>query len=389
MRVAFFGDGTLDLCRKRRDGSIIWRRELFERLEEDGHEPLYLAPERHSADAELFFRERVVGWDWRGEVDALIFESRRPFFAPSEGKLDTNAYFQQGRLLRDWFLGKLGTPKLFAVDFDLATRSAFGIGGRKAEYLSISWCREALPEMPEILDKLRDQLTCLVPYDPAESPMERKRDGNYEVVKFTWGYPESIEVEPLPFGERSWDLFYPGSDYDRRASFERYYVAAGRASWTVGVGGEWNDQNTGGKSAPDHLRGQRFKHRVISETANNVTFLNDGHLLSQADLGTEMQQTCAVVQIVKPEYAKLGYETMRPAEAAAAGALVFIDTEIKSPGGDVPHDWFRVPSFESVRDKLASVRGREEKGVEMWRAFLRERGTIRDRARQLVELVSC
>jgi hypothetical protein len=86
MRIAFFGDGTLDLYRKRRDGSIVWRREMFQQLVDLGHDPVYIAKQSQSESAEPFHRDRVVGWDWRGEVDAIALQSRRPFFAPSAGR---------------------------------------------------------------------------------------------------------------------------------------------------------------------------------------------------------------------------------------------------------------------------------------------------------------
>lgn len=381
MKIAFFGDGTLDMNKRLRDGQIIWRREMLQRLQEQGHEVVYLAPEHRSKDAEPEFRSLVVGWQWRGEVDGLIFESRRPFFPPTKGKEEQHVYYAQGRLIRDWYEGKLGDPTIFAQDVDRATDSAFGMGSRTAEYECITWCRELMPWMPEALERFREDVTVLVPYRPKGSPLD-----GATCITFLWGYPEMVERDPLPMKDRCWDLLYPGSDYGRRDKVEAYYVAGAASGYSVGVAGSWRDDAKGTHDVARY-KGSDFKKLALDRGMGNLSFIDGGRNLPQSTLMDEMAKARTVVQIARHDVRSLGYDTNRPAEASAAGALCFVDASLAQPGGDVPDPWFRVSSFEELRDKLASVKGREEKGVEMWRDFLRKRGTISDRARQLVQLI--
>ena len=381
MKIAFFGDGTLDMNKRLRDGQIIWRRETLRSLQEQGHEAYYLAPKHRSREAEQGYQDLVLGWDWRGEVDALIFESRRPFFPPTKGKEQTHVYYAQGRLIRDWYDGKLGDPAIFAQDVDRATDGAFGLGNRTSEYECVRWCRELMPWMPDALERFRSEVTVLVPFDPKGSPLEGER-----CKTFSWGYPESVERDLMPMTGRRWDLFYPGSDYGRRDKIDAYYAEAAANGYQVGVGGSWRDEAKGTHDVAAY-KGGEFKAQALQRGAGNLTFVENGRNLSQAALMAELAATRAVVQITRRDYREIGYETNRPGEVTAAGALCFVDSSIRSPGGDVPDEWFRVSSFKELHEKLESVRGREQAGVELWRSFLRQRGTVADQARYLVRLI--
>lgn len=399
LRIGFFGDGSLDLNYPTRDGSVVWRRELFQRLIELGHEPFYLSKTKRSETADPVLRERVRPYDWREPLDALVIESRRSFFAPEAHKLENYPPYEQAVLLRDWHDGKLGKCAIFALDFDLATREVFSLGARKAgQYLgkgekSGRWAREWTPWMGEVLQRLQNDLWCLLPMNIKESEFEKRIDGQqYRTIPFAWGYPESIEVEPLPPADRTWDFAYPGSDYGRRDKFYDFYVRAAKdGGFKVGVAGQWDDHGKGKHECSDSPFKEMdgFKSYVEQEAGDNLEFIGGGTTLSMSRVLDEISRAKAVVQISRCDYRKIGYETMRPAEVAASGTVPFVDAALASPGGDVPEDRFKVFSHLEVAEQVIDAirSGRYEHDVQLWREWLRDtRGTVRDQARRLVLL---
>lgn len=388
MRVGFFGDGTFDMDRRLRDGSVIWRREMFQRLVEQGHEPVYLAPQNRTNDP--VFSQYVVGYQWEGRLDMLVVESRGCGAPPD--KPENHPAYQQAVTLGRWHRGEFGRCALFGIDFDAELRKTFGLGGIKGHYLGGQWS-ERVPWMTEVSERARDELWVLATFDPEPSLFETHRNGDgYLCVPFSWGYPESIEVEPRPWNERTWDLFYPGSDYGRRDQFEKYYVEAAKAGWDVGVGGRWTNES---KTKHDlrSYQGPHYYWNIRDLGLGNLVFIDGNEKMSPAlpmnRLLDEMSRTKACVQISRVDYRKIGYDTMRPAEVAARGGLVFMNSALASPGGDVPHEWFTVSSFDDVRARMTETWGESEylRGVERWREFLRyTKGTVAENAERLVEL---
>lgn len=390
-RIAFFGDGTLDLEGTRRDGSIGDRRDLFLGLKQLGVEPLYLSPRRYTVNG---MADHVVGWEWRDRIDALVVEARWSLYPPKdEDDRLRKVFFQQAALLRDWHRGLFGAGvPLFIVDFDLNVRPVFGLGGRGSLYVQGKDWPEATPWMPEVLDRISREATILAPYDPARSPLETKRQPGhtYRVVRWLWPYPGHLESPPRPWAERSWELSYPGSDYNRREKFYRFYVAGAQQGCNVAVTGVWQNMRKGKEKGWDRTG---FRTEVEEAGRGRLRFLASGQKqLAYQDVYALLGATKVVVQIVpdtseKP-YERLGYYTIRPAEAAAAGALPFVDRDIQAHEDIVPDEWFRVSSFDELRDKMRSIRGRELDYVDWWRAHLRSLGTGVDRARDLMGLIS-
>ncbi len=301
-------------------------------------------------------------------------------------------FYQQAAVLRDWHRGMFG-PKvlLVIVDFDLNARPVFGLGGRTSLYVQGRSWPEATPWMPEVLERIQREAMILAPYDPALSPLETKRQPGhtYRAVRWLWPYPAHLEVAPRPWFERTWELAYPGSDYNRREKFCHYYVEGARQGCRVAVTGVWQDRRKGKEKPPWNEPG--FRTKVQEEVGERLSFLANGTQLPYSAVQDLLRQSKVVIQIVPQvsdlPYERLGYYTIRPAEAAVAGALPFVDRDIEGHEDIVPNEWFRVSSFDDVRQKMQQIRGRELEYVQMWRTHLRALGTGTDRARDLVNLV--
>lgn len=391
MKVAISGGGSLDLEGNVRDGSIGDRRELMRGLDELGVENLYVGPKRFSPDDP---RVPDEGWAWRGDVDALVVEIRFSFFPPKNIELWDE--YQQACVLRDWNDGKFGNAKLFIVDFDAMCRRVMGFAGIKnsTNHMNTKLHDRGIELMPlDFHERAAREATVLAPYEPSVSPLEKKRkDGEtYRVVRWLWPYPTELEVDPLPWDEREVELFYPGSDYNRRKKFWKFYVEAAREGARVEVSGVWKDSRKGDDGPP--WKGRGFRTKVEEAAGDKLKFLNQGiRNMPYGDVHRSLRRAKACVQIVSNigirRYEDLGYYTIRPAETAAAGALPFVDADINFHDDIVPDKFWRVESFEEVRDKMRQMRGREIEGVMSWREHLRKVGTGVERARQLLELTA-
>jgi hypothetical protein len=389
-RIALFGNGSLDMDATRRDGSIGDRRELFRGLRTHGVDAVYLGPP-HLSRGDL--RDAVVGWRWRGSVDALVIEARRPIRPPDRAP-EKNVVHEQAVVLRDWYEGRFGSAvPLFLVDFDYNVRTVFGLGGRTSEYISIRSWQDLTPWMPDVLPRIQTEAVVLAPYEPSLSRIttHRQPGQNYRVVRWLWPYPTELEVESLPWSERAWELAYPGNDYNRREKFWRYYVEGARAKCHVAVTGIWDDRKIGREAGEWGEPG--FRSRVKEAAGDRLSFTGEGRKgIPYLDVQALLRQTKAVVQIVpsvsEMPYERIGYYTVRVAETAAAGAIPFVDRDISAHEDLVPSDWFRVSSFEELRTKMLELRGRELEAVGRWRDHLRTVGTGAERARQLLDLIA-
>jgi hypothetical protein len=139
----------------------------------------------------------------------------------------------------------------------------------------------------------------------------------------------------------------------------------------------------------DSWAGKGFRSRVEA-AAPSLKFMNDGpnKLLSYVDAQRMVRQAKAVVQIVPPDYERYGNYTVRIAKAAAAGAIPFVDRDIRAHEAIVPDDWFRVSSSEEVAEKMRSIAGQELEYVRWWRDHLRKLGTGRERAAELLTMIN-
>ena len=391
MKIAVSGGGSLNMQSTVRDGSVADRLELFRGLDELGVESLYVGPKRFSPDSERVPEE---GWGWRGEVDALVIEIRFSYFPP-KNTLIWDEYLQ-GRVIEDWHNGLFGDAQLYIVDFDAMTRRAMGFAGVKssANFMNTKLRDRDVPLIDmDAYAHAAEVATVLCPYYPPAAPLETKRvEGQtYRTARWLWPYPVDMEVEPIPWRQRSLEMFYPGSDYNRREKFWKYYVEGAAAGARVEVSGVWKNSRKG-DDGPG-WKGRGFKAKCLEHGGDKLKFLNESIMNMPYDhIHRQLRRAKSCVQIVSNigirRYEDIGYYTIRPAECAAAGVLPFVDSDIGYHDDIVPHPFWRVSSFEEMRDKMRSIRGGEIDAVMMWREHLRKVGTGVERAQQLLDLMA-
>jgi hypothetical protein len=390
MKIGILGDGTLDPASDSRDGSKGERRALVAGLAELGVDVVYMTLRRRAGGGDL--RHHLRDWAWRDKFDAVMIEVRRPVFKKPKHE---HAVYWQARLLLDWADSELGKDcKLFLADFDLNVKPVFGFGRRgHAELCKPAGFFELTPEeLAQAVDRAAAEAIVLTNCEPSLTPLVRQRrpGHTYQVRRWLWPYPAEFEAEPLPWSERHWDLAYAGSDYNRREKFWRYYVEGAKAGARVAVAGAWGNQRVGGLMGESEAwSGKGFRSRVKA-AAPNLTFMCDGpnKLLPYTEAQRVVRHAKAVVQIVPPDCEWLGMSTIRIAEAACAGAIPFVDRDIKAHEAIVPHDWFRVSSYNEVAEKMQSIAGQELEYVRWWRKHLRGLGTGRERAAELLAMIN-
>jgi hypothetical protein len=390
MKLAFFGDGTLSETFIRRDGSIGDRRELFRSAVDLGHDPMYLAPPERSAGAEPWLAARVMGWDWRGEVDALIIEVRFAFRPPEVDKADKDPFYHQAVVLRDWDRGMFGDAKVCLLDYDHnIVRLSIGRKTETSHYNTKVWKEQLTPWMEELIQRrLRKEAIVLSPYPPETSPLETRRmSGTYRTELWPWAYLSSYEVPLDHWESKIYDLGYGGSDYNRRMKFWRYFAEPAMAGYRTWVAGVWTNKRLGAEHAPE-WNGKNFKDRLLNEVPQ-LEWKTDRRPLPYAPLTDLLRETRIGVHIVMPKYEELGYMTPRVPETVAAGGCVFVDRDINHHDWVVPDPWYLVGSTEELLEKMAYVKERGlDKAVGPWREHLRALGTGKERIEQLVRIVN-
>jgi hypothetical protein len=263
VRLALFGSGSLSLDVATRDGSVSDRRELCRGFDQLDVEWVYVAPQRHTPD-----EPRVVGYDWRGPVDLLAVEARRPSFDGGVNDRSTPNY-HQWRVITDWHRGLFGHRcRLVVIDFGMNIREVFGLGAPKGTP------HHAVPGAEDAAEADRANATFLTPCNPALM----LSCGDATVVRWLWPYPVEDEVEPAPFLARTWNLTYAGSDYQRRRKYVTYYATAAQAGVRVATAGSWTATNKGsagrlGSARDEAYGGTNFRQKM---EAAGVTFVGEG-----------------------------------------------------------------------------------------------------------------
>lgn len=429
MRIGFVGNGALGTPDAVvRDGTVADRLALFNALEQEGHEVLYLAPPERSPDD-----PRVVGYAWTGELDALVVETRDAVWPPqvtclrdSQGEsrdcdLEHEGYLRcvhaaltkatgipvywQAVTLERWRRGDFSRrtgewrtrPALMLQDFDLNVRRVFGLAGRGSTYRLGKFWRKAVPWMEDVLEELRSDpaTTVLAPYDPDRSLLVKQRgkrsSERYSVERFYWAYPSWLETSDwLPLEARRYDFVYTGSDYDRRRRWDAFYGEAMRHGARGAVTGTWGNRRRGRDREPWNEAG--YRGRLEEEFGDALEFLSPsttGQLPFMEAMGLLGQGRWAV-QVVPDEYARLGYYTNRVAECAARGVPLFVDAEIHEAERmlhpELVEEGFVARGWDDVAARIeddAWARG----VVERQRLWLRNRFGPTIVARTLVDLV--
>lgn len=366
MRIAQFGDGTLNASVPSRDGSIGDRLELLRGFEQLGHEWLYLSPpERSPGDP------HAAGWDWRGPADLLVIETRRSSFYNS-GNLARNPAWQQWRAIADWHAGKFGNAQLVIIDFDMNIRSVFGLGCKGEHWHNV-------PGAVEASSRVREEAVFLTPCEPTAL----LSTGGARVLRWFWPYSAEWESD-LPVPGRFWELAYAGSDYDRRGKFTKFYAEAAQHGWRVAVTGTWNDRRVGGRKGDiKSLCVPGYKTWCDEQ---GIIFVNDGKSMPyRAVRENVLGHAQATVQILPQSYERTGYYTVRMAEAAASGCVPFVDRDIHHYEQIVPDDWYRVSSLSELAAKRDMIRNHEREHVMWWRAHLRSLGTGKEQAQRIID----
>jgi hypothetical protein len=338
-----------------------------------------------------------------------------------------------GRWARGAFNRGGERPVVLAWDFDLNVRRALGVNGRTSTYEVGAFWRKATPWMQESLTALRadPRTRWLCPYDPARAPWRGRKSGrsagggSLEPRLFRWTYPARLETgigEGKDWSARTWDMAYTGSDYDRRERWVHYYVDGGlRRGARVAVTGTWGDRRGGREDGEYGKKGFRtwlsgyaaqlqehFAGRALVEGGfgwtgheGELAFLSKASTvqLPYIEAMRVLDDTRVSVQVVPPEYRKLGYHTNRWSEIWARGCFGLLDPTIADAEAVLPPGWAengilntddpdRVErSWRLLREGNAAMVRFADDAVGVLRATLRERYGRRAQAERLLGIV--
>ncbi len=370
-RIGLFGNGSILKDATVRDGTVGDRIQLIDDLSAIGVECVYIAPAHRGG----------AGYEWEGELDALVLETRDAVWPPGDEPYGIPVY-EQAVVIRKWAEGKYGADcKLWFQDFDMNARGVMGVAGLGGTYRGKAW-REWVPWMltrqdaaayglleqwTDAGERVKAEAGVLVPYDVEKSLLVKQRGKKnasgevaelYRVERFNWLYPTWLEVEGVSkwwHGDRTGGvpMRYTGSDYNRRRRFDEFYARSARAGYDVAVTGTWGNRRSGQEKGDWGKPG--YRDRLLDE---GLVSFRSGEVATRQlpfmDMIGVLDEAAIGVQIVPDEYARLGYYTNRIAELAARGVPFLVDAEIK--GHEWLSDW-KVIAVEQMWDWVGMLRG--------------------------------